>query len=80
MSTFAEILEALDWLQPELTVYVEAGRVAELQAQVDAAELPARVTVKAHPFVEPGKAFVVNETECRRSLREAAVRSLRAQR
>lgn len=74
MSLWDEILDAVC---PELTVLVEADRVDELQTRVDAADLPARVTVKAHPWVEPGKAFVVNESEARRALRAAALRSLR---
>jgi hypothetical protein len=65
--------EILDAMSPELTVLVEAGRVEELQAQVDAAGLPARVTVKASPYVPPGQVLLVNHTESRRVLREAAL-------
>lgn len=65
--------EILDAISPELTVLVEAGRVEELQARVDAAGLPGRVTVKASPYVPPGQMVLVNEPEARRALHEAVL-------
>ncbi len=70
MSMWDEILDAMC---PELTVLCEAGRVEELQARVDAAGLPGRVTVKASPYVPDGQVLLVNETEARRALREAVM-------
>ena len=72
MSGFEEIVRLYEDACPELTVFVEPHRVAELQAEVDAAGLPARVTVQGSGLVPAGKLFVFNETALRRSLLDAA--------
>lgn len=79
MSTWDQILDAYDALRPEITMLVEASRVEELQAEVDAAGLLARVTVKSSPYVPPGQVLLVNHAEARRVLREAAVHGLRGE-
>ena len=71
MTTWQDIVDAYDSLCPEITVLVEAGRVEELQAAVDAADLPARVTVMSSPYVPAGQVLIVNESEARRVVCEA---------
>lgn len=79
MTTWNQILDAYDALHPEITILAEASQVEELQAQVDAADLPARVTVKPSPYVPEGQMLVVNHTETRRVSRDAAVRGTRGE-
>jgi hypothetical protein len=52
------------YVPPELEDYA--------RAQLDAADLPARVTVRSSPYMPKDVAWVVNETEQRRSLAAAA--------
>jgi hypothetical protein len=78
VTTFEDIARLYEDLNPELTVFVEPHRVAELQAQVDAAGLPARVTVRSSLFVEPGQMIVSNETLLKRGLEDAARRPFSA--
>jgi hypothetical protein len=73
MTTFEEIARLVEGLNPELTVFVEPHRVADIRAAVDAADLPARVTVLGSALVPVGKLFVFNETALQCSSR-AAVR------
>lgn len=72
MTGFEEIARLYEDLNPELTVFVEPHRVAEVRAQVDAAGPSARVTVQGSPLVPEGKLFVFNETALRRSFEDAA--------
>ena len=72
MSGFEELRRLYEDLNPELTVFVEPHRLAEIQAAVDAAGLSARVTVQGSALVPAGKLFVFNETALQRSLEAAA--------
>jgi hypothetical protein len=68
-----ERLQALyDQLFPEVSVYVPSELEDHARAQLDAAGLPARVTVRSSPYMPEDVAWVVNETEQRRGLIAAA--------
>jgi len=72
VTAFEEIARLVEGLNPELTVFVEPHRVAEIRAAVEAAGLPARVSVQGSALVPAGKLFVFNETALQRSLDAAA--------
>jgi hypothetical protein len=69
---FEEIVRLYEDACPVLTVLVEPHRVAEIRAAVEAAGLPARVTVQGSGLVPTGKLFVFNETALQRSLDDVA--------
>lgn len=66
--TFADLVRLLEDAHPNLTVFVEPHRVAEIRAAVDAADLPARVTVLGSPLVPAGQMLVANETLLHRGM------------
>lgn len=74
--TFEELARLAEDACPELTVFVEPDRVAEVRAAVEAAALPARVTVVASALVPAGRMLVANETLLRRGLLDAVRRPI----
>lgn len=71
MTTLAALARLIEDAHPELTVFVEPHRVAEIRAAVDAADLPARVMVLGSPLVPAGQMLVANETLLHRGMERA---------
>lgn len=66
MLTVADLVRLMEDAHPDLTVFVEPHRADEIRAAVEAADLPARVTVVGSPLVPAGQMLVANETLLRR--------------